>query len=103
MQAPKGPNALNMNAYMHGEEEEPQYTEEGISSRPNIDMKAIEDQFDNFVLELRKYDQILSDVAKNIQEIDGEKEFITDFYPKFIWESTYEEEQEKKIIANTDP
>lgn len=23
MQAPKGPNALNMNAYMHGEEEEP--------------------------------------------------------------------------------
>ena len=103
MQAAKGPNALNIIQYMHGEEEEGEYTEEGASSRPNIDVKAIEEQFDNFVLQMQQYDQILSQVAKNIDEIDGEKEFITDFYPKFIWESTYQEEQEKKIVANTDP
>lgn len=103
MQAAKGPNALNIIAYMQGEEEEQEYTEEGVSSRPNIDVKSIEDQFDNFVEEMQKYDKILSEVAKNIEDIDGEKEFITDFYPNFIWESTYEEEQEKKIVANTDP
>jgi len=47
--------------------------DEGTSSKPNIDVKAIEDQFDNFVEEMQRYDQILSDVAKNIEEIDGEK------------------------------
>lgn len=77
--------------------------DEGTSSKPNIDVKAIEDQFDNFVEEMQRYDQILSDVAKNIEEIDGEKQFITDFYPSFIWESTYEQDQEKKIVANSDP
>ena len=74
-----------------------------MSSKPNIDLKAIEDQFDNFVEEMQKYDQVLNEVAKNIEEIDGQREFITDFYPKFIWESTYEEDQEKKIVNNTDP
>jgi uncharacterized membrane-anchored protein YhcB (DUF1043 family) len=77
--------------------------EEVTSSRPNIDIKSIEDQFDNFVKEMQKYDKILSEVAKNIEDLDGEGEFITDFYPKFISESTYEEEQEKRIVANTDP
>ena len=77
--------------------------QEGTSSKPNIDGKDIEDQFDHFVEEMQKYDQILSDVAKNIQEIDGQKQFITDFYPSFIWESTYEEEQEKKIVSSSDP
>lgn len=85
MQAARGPNALNIMAYMEGEEEEQEEVEEGVSSRPNIDVKVIEDQFDNFVEEMQKYDKILSDVAKNIEDIDGEKEFITDFYPKFIW------------------
>ena len=103
MQAPKGPNALHMIGYMNAEEEEQDYLDEGTSSKPNIDVKAIEDQFDNFVEEMQKYDQILSDVAKNIEEIEGEKDFITDFYPPFIWESTYEEEQEKKIVASSDP
>ena len=45
--------------------------EEGTSSKPAVDVKAIEDQFDNFVQEMQKYDQILSEVAKNIEEIDG--------------------------------
>lgn len=63
--------------------------EEVTSSRPNIDIKSIEDQFDNFVKDMQKYDKILSEVAKNIEEIDGDGEFITDFYPKFISESTY--------------
>jgi hypothetical protein len=57
--------------------------EEGTSSRPNIDIKAIEDQFDTFVKDMQKYDKILSEVAKNIEEIDGEGDFITDFYPKY--------------------
>lgn len=73
MQQPKGPNALNIMAYMNGEEEEPEYPEEeGVSSRPNIDVKAIEEQFDTFVKDMQKYDKILSDVAKNIEEIEGE-------------------------------
>jgi hypothetical protein len=60
MQA-KGPNALNMNAYVNGdEEEEGDYMEEATSSRPNIDIKSIEDQFDNFVKDMQKYDKILS-------------------------------------------
>ena len=63
--------------------------EEVTSSRPNIDIKAIEDQFDNFVRDMQKYDKILSEVAKNIEEIDADADFITDFYPKFISESTY--------------
>lgn len=70
MQA-KGPNALNIHAYMNGDEEEGEYMEEGASSRPNIDVKSIEDQFDNFVKDMQKYDEILSNVAKNIEEIDG--------------------------------
>lgn len=102
MQA-KGPNALNINAYVNGEEDDADYLEEVTSSRPNIDIKAIEDQFDNFVRDMQKYDKILSEVAKNIEEIDADGEFITDFYPKFISESTYEEEQEKRIVNNTDP
>ncbi len=94
MQAAKGPNTLNLMQYMQGEDDQQQYMdEEGTSSRPNIDVKAIEDQFDNFVKQMQKYDQILSDVAKNIEEIDGERQFITDFYPKFIWESTYQDDQ----------
>jgi hypothetical protein len=32
---------------------------------------------------MQKYDRILSDVAKHIEEIDGDGEFITDFYPKY--------------------
>jgi len=42
---------------------------------------------------MQKYDKILSEVAKNIEEIEGENEFITDFYPRFIYESTYEDDQ----------
>jgi hypothetical protein len=34
---------------------------------------------------MQRYDQILSEVAKNMEEVDGEAEFITDFYPKYIW------------------
>jgi hypothetical protein len=60
MQAPRGPNALNIMAYTHGEEEDHDYTEEAVSSRPNVDGKAIEDQFDNFVQDMQRYDQILS-------------------------------------------
>lgn len=52
---------------------------------------------------MKNYDKILSDIAKNIEDIGGEGDFITDFYPKFIWESTYEEDQQKKIVVNTDP
>ena len=63
----------------------------------------IEEQFDYFVREMQKYDRVLNEVAKNIEEIDGEGEFITDFYPQFIWECNYENEQEKQIIRNTDP
>ena len=70
MQA-KGPNALNINAYVNGEEDEGEYLEEGMSSRPNIDIKAIEDQFDHFVRDMQKYDRILSEVAKDIEDIDG--------------------------------
>ena len=102
MQA-KGPNALNINAYVNGEEEEGEYLEEATSSRPNIDIKAIEDQFDTFVRDMQKYDRILSEVARNIEEIEADGDFITDFYPKFISDSTYEEEQEKRIVNNTDP
>lgn len=97
----KGPNALNIMAYMHGDEEEE--LEEATSSRPNIDTRSIEDQFDNFVKDMQKYDRILSEVARNIEEVGGEGDFITDFYPRFIWESTYEEDQEKRIVANSDP
>jgi hypothetical protein len=97
MQA-RGPNALNMNAYVNGEEEDADFLEEGTSSRPNIDIRAIEDQFDTFVKDMQKYDKILSEVAKNIDDIDGERDFITDFYPKFISESTYEEDQEKRVV-----
>jgi len=71
MQAARGPNTLNMMNYMHGEDDDQEYEEEPVSSRPNIDPKAIEDQFDNFVKEMQKYDQILSEVAKNIEEVDG--------------------------------
>lgn len=66
MQA-KGPNALNMNAYVNGEESDGEYMEEGTSSRPNIDVKAIEDQFNTFMEDAKKYDRILSEVAKNIE------------------------------------
>ena len=97
MQA-RGPNALNMNAYVNGEEEEADFLEEGTSSRPNIDIRAIEEQFDTFVKDMQKYDKILSDVAKNIDDIDGDGDFITDFYPKFISDSTYEEDQEKRVV-----
>lgn len=65
MQA-KGPNALNINAYVNGEEEQADYMEEAPSSRPNIDVKSIEEQFDNFVKDMQKYDKLLSEVAKNI-------------------------------------
>ena len=41
MQAPKGPNALYMVGYMNAEEEEQDYLDEGTSSKPNIDIKAI--------------------------------------------------------------
>lgn len=82
MQA-KGPNALNMNAYVNGDDSEAEYADEGTSSRPNIDNAAIEQQFDAFVKDMQKYDRILSDVAKHIEEIDGDGEFITDFYPKY--------------------
>jgi hypothetical protein len=70
MQA-KGPNALNMNAYINGDESEGEYPEEGTSSRPNIDNRAIEEQFDEFVKDMQKYDRILSAVGKQIEEIDG--------------------------------
>lgn len=70
MQA-KGPNALNMHAYTNGQESETQFVEQGTSQRPIIDGKAIQDQFDNFVKDMQKYDKILSEVAKNIQEIQG--------------------------------
>lgn len=40
MQA-KGPNALNMNAYVNGDDSEAEYADEGTSSRPNIDNAAI--------------------------------------------------------------
>lgn len=60
MQAPRGPNALNIMAYTHGDDEEQEYTEEGVSSRPNVDAKAIEEQFAEFVQEMQKHDQILS-------------------------------------------
>jgi hypothetical protein len=49
MQSAKGPNTLNMMNYMREENDEHDYEEEPASSRPNIDPKAIEDQFDNFV------------------------------------------------------
>lgn len=65
MQA-KGPNALNMNAYVNGDESEGEYPEEEGSSRPNIDTKAIEEQFDSFVRDMQKYDRILSEVARSI-------------------------------------
>jgi hypothetical protein len=42
-----------------------------MSSRPNIDNRAIEEQFDGFVKDMQKYDRILSEVAKHIEEIDG--------------------------------
>lgn len=66
-------------------------------------MRAIEEQFDSFVRDMQKYDRILSEVARNIEEIDAEGDFITDFYPRFVSEATYEEEQEKRIVNNTDP
>ena len=40
--------------------------DEAPSSRPNIDVKSIEEQFDNFVKDMQKYDKLLSEVAKNI-------------------------------------
>jgi hypothetical protein len=50
-----------------------------------------------------KYDKILSDVAKNIDDVNNEDVFITDFYPRFISESIYEDDEEKKIVVGTDP
>ena len=70
---PRGPNALNMMAYANSqEEEENEELEEGASSRPNINHKDIEEQFDNFVKDMQKYDKILSEVAQSIEEIEGE-------------------------------
>ena len=99
----RGPNAMNMMAYTNSpEEDENSDMDQGTSSRPGINNKDIEEQFDNFVKDMQKYDKILSEVAMNIEEIEGANEFITDFYPKFIWESTYEEDQEKNIVAKSD-
>ena len=42
-------------------------------------------------------------MAKNIDEVNSEEHFITDFYPPFISDCVYEDDEEKKIIASTDP
>ena len=52
---------------------------------------------------MQRYDQVLSQVARSIDQINSEGQFITDFYPEFITESVYEEDQEKKIVGSTDP
>lgn len=99
-----GPNALNMNAYTQGQDDS--YAEEeqaSVEGKPTTDLKPIEQQFDQFIENMQKYDKILSEVAKNIDQINTEDHFITDFYPDFITESVYHEDQEKKIVASTDP
>ena len=68
-----------------------------------MDTNAIEEQFDNFVKDIQRYDEILSKVAKNIDDVNSEDYFITDFYPQFISECVYEDDEEKKVIVNTDP
>lgn len=38
-----------------------------------------------------------------MDEATIEEYFITDFYPSFVFECTYEADEEKRIIASTDP
>lgn len=56
-------------------------------------MRSIEEQFDNFVRDLHKYDKILGEVAKSIEQIGGEGEWVMNFYPSFIAEATYTDDE----------
>ncbi len=54
---------------------------------------------------MNKYDEILKNVAHDIDDIAMVvgPESLTDFYPTFILNTTYDVDQEKKIIASSDP
>ena len=97
----QGPNALNLNSYANEEPEYSAYHEE--KEEDKYDSQAIEEQFEEFVKDIQRYDEIISKVGKNVDDVSAEEYFITDFYPNFVFETTYEMDEEKRIIASTDP
>lgn len=67
----KGPNALNLHSYAQVEPEIAEYNEPNSEEMREIDTNAIEEQFDTFVKDIQRYDEILSKVAKNIDEVNS--------------------------------
>lgn len=97
----QGPNVLNLNSYANEDVEYEPYHEE--DEEGNADSQAIEEQFEAFVRDAQRYDEIISKVGKTVDETSAEEYFITDFFPTAIYETTYELDEEKRIIAITDP
>ena len=89
----RGPNVLNLNVYTNQDDQYPEY--EGQEEDPNIDSQAIEEQFETFVKDIQRYDEIITKVGKNVDEASAEEYFITEFYPTFAFECTYDKDEEK--------
>ena len=53
--------------------------------------------------DIQNYNEIINDLAKNVDQANAREYFITDFYPEFALNSTYEDDEEKRIVATTDP
>jgi len=42
-------------------------------------------------------------VAVDLDDLAGNQQFFADFYPEFIVNTSYENDQEKKIVLSSDP
>jgi hypothetical protein len=94
---PRGPNSLKLTDYAQAEAE---YTPADLPQTDREEELHMEEQFENFSKNMKKYDEILAKVALSIDYVMGEEYFITDFYPSFVLESTYTLDDEKKIFSN---